>query len=195
MKNTLRNYYKNMRCKLSPIELEEKSQAIFKTITNLSYWKHASVIMVYVSFGQEVMTRSLMEAALREGKKVIIPISNLETCTITPVVLTSFEDLVANKLGILELPEDKQIAIDPSLIDLCLIPGLSFDLEGHRLGFGKGYYDRFLPLLKATSPKIALAFECQISPEPLPYEDHDFTLDMICTEKKLYEISSNNKDL
>lgn len=186
MKTELRNYYKNIRKHLSSTEIEQKSRAVFEIITNHSDFKTARRLMIYVSFEREVETIALIKTALKEQKEVVIPISNLETCTITPSLLTSFEDLAPNKLGILELPQHKQIITDPSLIDLCLIPGLAFDLEGHRLGFGKGFYDRFLPLLKPSALKIGLAYECQISADSLPYEKHDFIMDKICTEKKLY---------
>ena len=91
-------------------------------------------------------------------------------------------------MGILEPKEGKLYPVDPKIIDLCLIPGLAFDLEGHRIGFGAGYYDRFLPLLKPGTPKMALAFDFQISPKPLPHEAHDVKLDFICTEKKVYTL-------
>ncbi|SMB96692.1 5-formyltetrahydrofolate cyclo-ligase [Desulfonispora thiosulfatigenes DSM 11270] len=188
MKTNLRNHYKNIRNQLTTKEVEQKSLEILKILTNHYSWKNAKRLMIYMSFQKEVMTMPIIETALLEQKEVIIPISNLTNCTITPSLLTSVDELRPNRLGILELPPNKQISINPALIDLCLIPGIAFDLQGHRLGFGKGYYDRFLPLLKSSTPKIGLAFDCQISNNALPFDKHDFRMNKLCTEKMLYTI-------
>lgn len=185
MKNKLRNYYKDKRSKLTKEEIDLKSSLILKNLLTNDFWKKADTIMVYLSFKNEVETKSIIKSAWEDNKKVIIPICQKD-CTILPSLFTSFNDLEANKLGILEPSTNKIQIADPLSIDLCLIPGLAFDLEGHRLGFGKGYYDRFLPLLKPNTPKIALSYELQLSTSTIINEEHDVLMDGICTEEKLY---------
>jgi 5-formyltetrahydrofolate cyclo-ligase len=86
------------------------------------------------------------------------------------------------KFELRDLP-DRQI--DPALIDLIIIPGLAFDLHGGRLGYGKGYYDRFLHKTRAIAAKVAVCFECQLFPE-IPVLPHDVRMDMVVTENTLY---------
>ena len=93
-----------------------------------------------------------------------------------------WDDLKISSYGILEPKKDKIKNISSDKIDLIIVPGVAFDLKGNRMGHGKGYYDRFLNLVKSTS--IGLAFEFQII-ENIPVESHDKPIDMIITEKRI----------
>jgi 5-formyltetrahydrofolate cyclo-ligase len=187
MKNEIRKHFKNLRNSLTEKEVKEKSLAILQTLTSYPFWQNAKHIMCYLSFGKEVYTKPIIEEAWKANKQVVIPVCKRETCDIEPSQLFSFADLEPRTMGILEPKEGKLMEVDPKVIDLCLIPGLAFDLMGHRIGFGAGYYDRFLPLLRPDTPKVALAYELQISQEPLPSEYFDVLMDYICTEKGLYQ--------
>lgn len=189
MKNQLRKKFKALRDALIPLEVEKNSQAVIATLTSYPFWQKAKRIMCYLSIGNEIQTVPLIEKAWEAKKEVIIPVCQKETLKIKPSLLNSFADLEPKTMGILEPKEGKMFEVDPSSIDLCLIPGLAFDLQGHRIGFGAGYYDRFLPLLNPTTPKMALAHEIQISSETLPVDPHDVLMDYICTEKKIYKIT------
>lgn len=188
MKSQLRNQFKELRNKLSEEELTKNSDAIFKNIISSALWHQAETIMCYLAFGKEVKTRSIIEKAWQENKQVIIPVCKTATKEIIPSLLTTFDDLEPRTLGILEPKEGKLNPADPKMIQLALIPGVAFDLWGHRIGFGAGYYDRFLPLLNPHTPKVALAHEIQISSTPLPTDQYDVKMDYICTEKGLYEV-------
>jgi len=187
MKKQIRKNFKELRNNLTQENWEQNSEAIFRTITTSSFWQDAKVIMCYLAFGREVNTRPIIEKAWQEKKQVIIPVCQTTTIEIIPSLLTSFEDLEPRTMGILEPKEGKLNPVDPKIIELALVPGVAFDLWGHRIGFGAGYYDRFLPELKPGTTKIALAHEVQISSTPLPAENYDVLMDYICTEKDLYK--------
>ena len=139
--------------------------------------------MVYISFGGEVMTRPIIERSWALGKEVVIPVCQKERGMIVPSLLYSFDELEPKTMGILEPISDKLREVDPQSIDLCLVPGIAFDYYGNRIGFGAGYYDRFLPLLKPTAPKVALAHSFQLTVSPLPTNPNDIPVDFIITEK------------
>lgn len=186
MKSKIRNHYKKLRNNLSVEEVDSKSKAILNNILKHPAWGKAQVIMCYISFKNEVATLPLIKKAWEENKKVIVPVCKTKTCEIIPTQLYSFSDLKVKTMGILEPKKEKINPISPEIIDLCLIPGVVFDKYGHRIGFGKGYYDRFLPNLRPEVPKIALAYALQISEKALPFEKYDVLMDYLCTEKGLY---------
>jgi len=188
MKNEIRQHYKHLRQNLSPASAEEKSRLIKNNLFSQPLWQEAQRIMCYLSFKQEVATHEIIQGAWQQKKQVIIPVCKPNSFEIIPSVLNSFADLEPKTMGILEPKEDKLAPVDPLTIDLCLIPGLAFDLLGHRIGFGAGYYDRFLPQLKKHTPKIALAYGMQLSSIPLPADKHDIKMDYIITEDNIYSI-------
>lgn len=188
MKNNLRKHFKAVRNNLSEKEVISNSADICHKITSHPHWQKAKVIMCYLAFGNEVNTKSIIAKAWQENKQVIIPVCDTQTIAIIPSLLHSFEDLEPRTMGILEPKEGKLHPVDPKIIDLVLIPGVAFDLSGHRLGFGAGYYDRFLPQLKPSTPKIALAHQVQISNTALPHDHYDVPMDYICTEKNFFNV-------
>jgi len=192
MKSKLRKKYKELRSNLDITEVKTKSLIVLKTITSYPFWQNAKSIMCYLSMNNEVLTKPIIEKAWKENKEIIIPVCQKKTFTIQPSLLTSFADLEPRTMGILEPKKGKLKKIEPGSIDLCLIPGVAFDLSGHRIGFGAGYYDRFLPLLNPAAPKVALAFEIQISQDILPCDSYDVLMNYICTEKGLYKCPLNS---
>jgi len=187
MKNETRKNFKKLRNKLTEQEIKNNSEAILEKIASHPFWQKANVIMCYLAFGNEVNTKPIIEKAWQENKQVIIPVCQAKTCEIIPSFLSTFADLEPRTMGILEPKEGKLNPADPKMIQLALIPGVAFDLWGHRIGFGAGYYDRFLPKLEPSTPKIALAHEIQISSTPLPADHYDVLMDYICTENDLYK--------
>lgn len=187
MKKVLRQQYKSLRDSLSPEDVEKNSEAVFKFITSSFLWKSAQRIMCYLAMGGEIHTKPIITKAWEEKKEVIIPVCS-DNAIIIPSLLRSFDDLEPRTMGILEPKDEKIGEVNPQTIDLCLIPGIAFDHQGNRLGFGAGYYDRFLPLLKKSTPKVALAHQVQIRKEPLPNSPHDIPMDYICTELGLISL-------
>ena len=101
--------------------------------------------------------------------------------------INSFDDLSPGALGVLEPSPEKRIRITPESINLVIIPGVAFDLQGGRIGYGKGYYDRFLEQTKAF--RLALAFDFQII-DKVPTEKHDVPMNGILSESGIFEVNN-----
>ncbi len=144
--------------------------------------------MLYLSFQNEVATKAIYQQGWMDGKTMLLPICAPSGSLMEMSVLSSFDDLVPNRYGIDELPKHLQQIIVPDMIDLCIIPGIAFDISGNRLGFGAGYYDRYLPRVNASAKRIALAYECQIHHGSLPADTYDLPMQYILTEKQWYQI-------
>lgn len=142
-------------------------------------------VCTYVGMSQEVDTRTIISELLKKGS-VWIPRCNgesMETCKIG-----SLDDLVAGAFGIPE-PRTDILPTEADLKpDVMIIPGLSFDSHGNRLGRGKGYYDRFLSL-NEISVKIGLAFDVQIL-DAVPVLQMDIPVDMVITESRIFEVNT-----
>ena len=179
MKNNLKQSIIEKRNSLSKEEIIEKSSIIKKRLFNLEQFKKSKTVMFFVSFNSEVHTHEIIKEALK-NKIVVVP--KVEVHDIEPSIITDFDGLVASgRFGILEPIEVMKIAYKN--IDLVLVPGTVFDLNGHRIGFGLGFYDRFLQKV-SKSVKIGLAFDFQIV-DKIPHEEHDVPVDIIVTEERV----------
>ena len=169
---------------LSEEECIRKSRLVIERLKEQSEFKNAKTILCYVSFRREVHTHELIQELLEEGKKrICVPLSNFPKKLIFPREITNFEtDLEEGNFGILE-PKANARKIPLEEIDLVLAPGVAFDTCGNRLGYGGGFYDRFLNQIPKT-PAIALAFELQMI-EQTHCEAHDCLVDKIITEKRV----------
>jgi len=185
MKNTLRTYYKNLRQTMPIFEITQKSHHIIENLFSTDFYQKAKALSCYLSFRNEVITDDIFRNAWQLQKLTAIPISHKETHTITLSRFDDFSSLELSSLAIRELPFSKQIPFSPNDLDLCIIPGIAFDRYGNRLGFGQGYYDRFLPQLNPNCIKIALAFSEQIHEGILPFDSYDIPMDYIITEKEI----------
>ncbi|OGJ43912.1 5-formyltetrahydrofolate cyclo-ligase [Candidatus Peregrinibacteria bacterium RIFCSPLOWO2_02_FULL_48_14] len=179
MKQALRQEMREKRKALSPASYAKKSGEIHKQLENLKEWQSARTVLLYVSNEAEVDTHALLHDALEKNRRVFVPKTVGENLVICP--LREWEDLKPGNFGILEPCEIVEEA-HPESMDLILVPGLAFDRRGHRLGYGKGFYDK---LLKNTRGfKVGLAFSEQVV-EELPTEAHDVPLDLIITDSAL----------
>jgi len=175
-----------LKRKLLPTDKKNKySQNIFEKLRTIDEYFHSKNIMFYVATKYEVQTENMIKESIKGAKNIFIPIMNNTTINLVPSLLIDFDkELEKNKQGILEPKKEFQRISCPEKIDLIILPGIAFDTEGNRLGRGKGYYDRFLERANVFSPKIALAFECQII-EKIPVDDKDIPVDTIITEKRI----------
>ena len=189
MKNQLRQYYKQLRNQLSAATVEKYSAQIAAQLFELPLWQNSQTIMLYLSFQNEVSTVAIYQAGWQRGKTMLIPICSPQDGLMEMSCITSMEQLVYNRYGIGELPAHLQHMIAPEQIDLCLIPGIAFDHAGNRLGFGAGYYDRYLLRLRPDVKRLALAYECQLYSQLLPTDQYDLPMDYILTERQLYQIT------
>jgi 5-formyltetrahydrofolate cyclo-ligase len=180
-KNSLRVRIKKERGEISPKQKKHADEIIQNNLENLKVFKEAKTILFYVSNEEEAETKQLIKKYLSK-KRIVIPVSNPNEPQLTLCHLEKWEDLQPGHFGILELPKNKHIEINHEQIDLIIVPGIAFDENGHRIGYGKGYYDSLLKDLKQTS--IGMAYECQIL-KSIPHEPHDQPVQMILTEKRL----------
>ena len=154
-----------------------KSNTIQHTLEQHPLFKQSKTILFYVSYGHEVSTHDLIKTYLRFDKTILVPYSNTETCTITSIKITRWNELVKGSYGILE---PKHYNNYEEHIELIILPGVGFDRNGNRLGHGKGYYDRLIAN-SSTTPLIGLAYDFQIIPT-IPTQSHDRPVDIIITE-------------
>lgn len=181
-KDEIRGRMKALRRALSADEIEDKSDSITRYVLSLDCFKQARTVMVYLSAFKEPSVRKIIDDLFISGKTVVVPISNMDDFTITPSLLKSRDKLRCGAYGIME-PEEC-IPVKAADIDLALIPGIAFDRRGMRAGFGKGYYDRFLAEFAGT--KIGICYDFQLC-ENIPTDAHDIGMDIIITEKEIYD--------
>ena len=163
------------------------SEMIFERLVDLPQYLRAQTVMCYVSFRSEVSTHAFYARMWADRKRVVVPCCVAQDLEL--FCLNSFDDLAPGTLGILEpKPElrgqDHRRAKVQEL-DLLVIPGLAFDRQGGRIGYGKGYFDRLLPGARADALLAAVAFECQLF-DALPMQPHDVRVDAVITETDIY---------
>ncbi len=162
----------------------KKSQRIKKRLFSLKEFKKAHTILFYYSKGSEVGTREMMEEALRKGKRVLLPRVRRREIDLGEVKDLK-KDVEKGSFGIPE-PKETSKKTTPREIDLVILPGIAFDLKGRRIGYGKGYYDRFLKKFPRTIPLIGLAYDFQIV-NHLPGERYDRRVGKIITETRIID--------
>lgn len=187
-KESLREQIRRKRQKLSREEIEGKSKLIKEKLFSLPEFQSARTVAFYVAMkkSNEVETEEMIKESLKLGKRVLVPITDLVEDKIAFSEIKSFDDLVPSTFDILEpVPELRKI-FPHEAIRLAIVPGIVFDLHGHRIGYGLGFYDKFLSQLTKYVTKIGLAFEFQIVGK-LPNESHDITLDKLISEERIIE--------
>lgn len=178
MKKILRKQYLALRSSKDEIELMESSKKIIDNLYKSREFLLSQTIMVYVSFRGEVETHGLIKSLLKESKRVCVPLCKSEDCTMTAREVLNFSDLKPGAYGILE-PDESMTIVPKNEIDFIIVPGCVFSKGGHRIGYGKGYYDRFLKDCPAKTCGLSYDF-CLL--DSIPYETTDVPLDMIITQ-------------
>jgi 5-formyltetrahydrofolate cyclo-ligase len=140
----------------------------------------SQTIMVYMALSHEVQTAALIAAARQHQKRIVIPVVKGRELVVV-VCPTEAVQLQPGPYGILE-PREVHPSVPPREIDCVFVPGVGFDVRGARLGFGQGYYDRFLSQLPSTTAYGGLAFHLQIVP-CVPHMAHDVRMQFVVTEQ------------
>lgn len=159
------------------------SKEIQKKINNIRQYREAKKIAAYYPIGSEVLTQDIIQEALSEGKKIHLP--KIIGKEIEFRQISNFNDLEIGSYGIME---PRQECLKSSSIDVILVPTVGISPVGVRLGYGHGFYDRFLAISKSVT--IALTLEKQII-KNIPKEDHDIRIDWIVTEDRIIETSKH----
>ena len=153
---------------------------ITQKLLETSEYSEATTVLTYVSVSSEVSTRMFIECALRDGKTVAVPRCLPGHC-LEFVAITSLDQLIAAPFGLLEPPKELPALTEEQMdASICIVPALLVDIKGYRLGYGAGFYDRFL----STYPgkKICLAYQQNLSKTMLPHTEFDVPVDMVITE-------------
>lgn len=179
-KRQLRQRVLARRDGLSPKERQEKSHQVVTRLLAMPEVQGAKVLMVYASMGSEVDTTELVNWAWRQGKRVAFPLTVPRTKELLAVPVVGWEQLSPGTFGVRE-PDPREGQIPGQEIDAVIVPALAFDPRGYRIGYGAGYYDRFLP--KVTGSKIGIAFKEQLLPM-VPAEVHDVPVDWVVTDQE-----------
>ena len=190
----LRNKILGARDLLSASERQEKSSFAIQNFWSLPEMKHWSTLFIYVNFRSELETLELIYQCLSQGKRVAVPLVDASTVRMIPLLIKDPEkDLVPGYYGIPEPDPQKSLRVAPREIDAAVIPGSVFDIQGGRLGYGGGYYDRFLVNDAPQAKRIGFAFEMQVV-EKVPVEPHDQPLDILITEKRIVNLTQNTEE-
>ncbi|MBF0977280.1 MAG: 5-formyltetrahydrofolate cyclo-ligase [Atopobium sp.] len=165
---------------LSEQERSVLDDRITQKLLAASEYVEATTVLTYVSISSEVSTRMFIESALRDGKTVAVPRCLPGHC-LEFVAITSLDQLIAAPFGLLEPPKELPALTEEQMnASICIVPALLVDIKGYRLGYGAGFYDRFLSTY--SGKKICLAYQQNLSKTMLPHTEFDVPVDMIITE-------------
>jgi len=182
-RGALRRKVLQARDRLTQAARRTRSAALHGRLWGLAPFAAAEVLFIYVDFRSEVETLALIDQCLAKGKQVIVPLV-AEDNQLIPCRLTALDELRPGAFGIPEPDPQRCARVAPGTIDLVLLPGSVFDAEGGRLGYGGGYYDRFLVNEAPQALRLGVCFELQLV-EALPLLPHDQRLDILVTESRV----------
>lgn len=186
-KQRLREEHLAAREALSEQERSVLDDRITQKLLATSEYAEATTVLTYVSVSSEVSTRMFIESALRDGKTVAVPRCLPGHC-LEFVAITSLDQLIAAPFGLLEPPKELPALTEEQMdASICIVPALLVDTKGYRLGYGAGFYDRFL----STYPgkKICLAYQQNLSQTMLPHTASDVAVDVVITESDVLTCS------
>ncbi len=181
-KKQIRNHYKSLRNNIPKEEKQVLDEKIFRKITQLWSYKEEELLLTYVSTGSEVDTKELIKYALNDGKRVAVPRCIENTCNMDFYLIKSLDDLEHGSFGVLEPKKDTCEKLEDFSSGLCIVPAIAFDKNGYRLGYGKGYYDRFLS--KFSGRVFGVCYSACIC-NSLPHGRFDRIVTSIVTEKRI----------
>lgn len=172
-KQDIRLHVRRLKQQCTPQQLIQLSNDALAHLRQLPEWHAAATILLYAALPDEVPTRSLIEEAMAEGRTVLLPVVQGDELELR--ICDDLDDLRPGAFNVFE-PQGKAFTRFED-IDLAIIPGVAFTPDGERLGRGRGYYDRLLPML-GTALKVGLCWPFQLLDE-LPCEPHDAIMDLV----------------
>lgn len=177
MKSEFRRFFLNLRREMEELSIKEKSEKIIANLIASDPYKNSQTIFVYVSKNKEIDTGDFIKKAIADGKKIYVP-----KIQDHKMFAAKLDDLSELQAGAFDIPTSKSLEFikDP---DLSICPGLSFDDDKNRLGYGGGFYDRFLGENKTT--KIGLMIS-DFGSIKIPADPWDIKMDYIITENEIF---------
>lgn len=172
-KKALRQQIRLKKRAMRPEQIQLASKRLGELFINAEPYKKAKTIYFYLPYNQEVRTEPMILKALEQGKQVAVP--KVYGDEMRFIYITDFSGIETGYAGIPEPVADEPVANDPTA--LVLMPGLAFDKEGHRIGYGGGFYDRFLSA-EPNHPTVALCYDFQML-EHIDTEEFDIPVDLV----------------
>ncbi len=181
-KDDIREEYKQLRSQMCPEEKFKRDSAICKAAENLVSFRYAEFVLLYAATPDEIDVYEIARLAFEKGKKVLFPKCDKKTHTMQYHIVNSLDELQPDAYGICEPPEENPIydAENETGGAVCFVPGLVYDKAGYRLGYGKGFYDRYLSNFSGCT--IGVVYSDFILPE-VPRGRFDMSVDILLTEK------------
>ena len=186
-KKEVRSFYRSLRNELCDEYRRFCDNELFKRVINSTQYKESDVLLAYYPVKNEPNILPIVEHALSCGKKVAFPISDTENFTLMFAYITSLSELFAGGYSIPEPLADAEKYVNANNA-LCIVPALAFDRAGRRIGYGKGFYDRFISGFGGIT--LGLCYS-RLLADSLPFEKTDIPVNIIITEKE--EIITNVK--
>ena len=188
MKKTLRKKFISERNSLASDYRNSSTDTIFATLEEQNFFESSEKIFIYVGFGSEIKTETFIKKWINK-KQIFVP--KIDNKTMNLVHLTTIEDLAPGHFGILEPTSTTYYTEE---VDLVITPSIVFDKNGYRLGYGKGYYDKYFATNKHKT-SIGLSYD-KLLQEKIPTDKYDEKVDIIITEEKTLIINEryNNND-
>ena len=191
-KNEIRTQYKVMRAEMTAQERTERDQRICDLFLSSITYRYAKVLLMYAPLDGEIDVMPIARQALADGKTVAFPRCCKSDCTMEYHVVQSVEELIVGSYGISEPPADAPIRYAAECTaeehPVCLVPGLVFDRAGYRVGYGKGYYDRYLSTFPGVRVGIVYA-DCVLG--EIPRGRFDLAVDVLVTDKGVRAVNAN----
>ena len=189
-KQTLRAILKEKRSTLAPDEKKRKDAAVVERIAKSTLFQRASMLLIYAPLPGEINLLPLVRLSRQMGKPVAFPRCDTETNTMQFYLLKPDARLTEGAYRIPEPPADAPICV-PDKAALCILPALTFDPTGARLGYGKGYYDRFLETYPGIT--VGAVYEAMMV-KSVPTEPHDKAVSFVFTERRVLDCRTEEKD-
>jgi 5-formyltetrahydrofolate cyclo-ligase len=183
-----REKYKNLRKQLSESEILDMSVKIANNLLKFKIWELKTFhLFMTISENKEVDTKPIFDLLIGKGKEIIIPKININSNTLDSCI---FDEKTVFNVSNLGIPEPKNGILFNGKIDVVILPLLAYDLDGNRIGYGKGFYDKFICNLKSEPLTIGVSF---FSPEKsLECNNHDINLDYCITPNKIFSFSKKS---
>jgi len=186
-KKKIRKEILSFRNNMNQYEKNKKDTIIKEKFLDSDYYKKSKNIFIYISYGSEINTKEIINIALNEGKSVFVPRTVFETKAMDAVKINSLDNMKKVKYGALE-PSEEEPYISPDDLDVIVVPGVAFDRDGGRTGYGAGFYHRYFKKISKDRAKkikkVALAYDFQLI-NNIPMNDKDVRIDCIITEKEI----------
>lgn len=181
-KKTLRTELLRQRDQLPVETVKNNSDRICDLLIEITDFKH---VMLYMATGNECCLDKYIQYLMEHNVSVYLPVCVDKGIMEASLVTDPENDLEPGTFGIIAPKKESYRFVDPKILDAVIVPGVGFDRNGARLGFGGGFYDRYLPKTRNDCKMIAVCHEMQLQNDIFP-EDHDFPMNAIVTEKDIY---------